>query len=130
MYLKTVAYIFPCMKLSYSFLLQFPLGWEVSSSIQFTVLICVQVKLLARHIGKPIEEIARDIRRPKYFSPSEAVDYGIIDKVNNHHGRPEETTQSDLTTTDSNYHVLQVIYNEKIQEDGGVVSELKRSNLI
>ncbi|CAO2192950.1 unnamed protein product [Urochloa humidicola] len=63
------------------------------------------VKLLARHIGKPVEEIARDIRRPKYFSPSEAVDYGIIDKV---------------------------IYNEKIQEDGGVgvVSELKKSNLI
>ncbi|CAL4964224.1 unnamed protein product [Urochloa decumbens] len=61
------------------------------------------VKLLARHIGKPVEEIARDIRRPKYFSPSEAVDYGIIDKV---------------------------IHNEKIQEDGGVVSELKRSNLI
>ncbi|CAO2198315.1 unnamed protein product [Urochloa humidicola] len=63
------------------------------------------VKLLARHIGKPVEEIARDIRRPKYFSPSEAVDYGIIDKV---------------------------IYNEKIQEDSGVgvVSELKRSNLI
>lgn len=55
--------------------------------------------MLARHIGKPIEEIARDIRRPKYFSPSEAVDYGIIDKVNNHHSRPEETTQSDLTTT-------------------------------
>ncbi|KAL5671528.1 hypothetical protein ACJX0J_015834, partial [Zea mays] len=53
------------------------------------------VKLLARHIGKPMEEIARDIRRPKYFSPSEAVDYGIIDKV---------------------------IYNEKIQEDGGVRS--------
>jgi ATP-dependent protease ClpP protease subunit len=28
-----------------------------------------------------MDEIARDIRRPKYFSPSEAVDYGIIDKV-------------------------------------------------
>ncbi|XP_062196362.1 ATP-dependent Clp protease proteolytic subunit-related protein 4, chloroplastic [Phragmites australis] len=61
------------------------------------------VKLLSRHIGKPIEEIARDIRRPKYFSPSEAVDYGIIDKV---------------------------LYNEKGHEDSGVVSELKRSNLI
>lgn len=61
------------------------------------------VKLMARHIGKPIEEIARDIRRPKYFSPSEAVDYGIIDKV---------------------------LYNEKSQGDGGVVSELKKSNLI
>jgi ATP-dependent Clp protease protease subunit len=61
------------------------------------------VKLLSRHIGKPMDEIARDIRRPKYFSPSEAVDYGIIDKV---------------------------LYNEKGHEDGGVVSELKRSNLI
>ncbi|KAL5228450.1 hypothetical protein ABZP36_016715 [Zizania latifolia] len=61
------------------------------------------VKLLSRHIGKSAEEIAQDIKRPKYFSPSEAVDYGIIDKV---------------------------LYNEKSQEDGGVVSELKRSNLI
>ncbi|GJN37936.1 hypothetical protein PR202_gb26937 [Eleusine coracana subsp. coracana] len=61
------------------------------------------VKLLSRHIGKPMDEIARDIRRPKYFSPSEAVDYGIIDKV---------------------------LYNEKGHEDAGVVSELKRSNLI
>ncbi|KAG8052684.1 hypothetical protein GUJ93_ZPchr0001g31155 [Zizania palustris] len=61
------------------------------------------VKLLSRHIGKSAEQIAQDIKRPKYFSPSEAVDYGIIDKV---------------------------LYNEKIQEDGGVVSELKRSNLI
>jgi ATP-dependent Clp protease, protease subunit len=104
----------------------------VRNFFQYTIycLLCVQVKLLARHIGKPMEEIARDIRRPKYFSPSEAVDYGIIDKVNNHHSRPEGTTQFDLATTDSNYHVIQVIYNEKIQEDGGVVSELKRSNLI
>jgi hypothetical protein len=61
------------------------------------------IKLLSRHIGKSVEEIAQDIKRPKYFSPSEAVDYGIIDKV---------------------------LYNEKSQEDGGVVSELKRSNLI
>ncbi|TVU22632.1 hypothetical protein EJB05_32346 [Eragrostis curvula] len=61
------------------------------------------VKLLSRHIGKPMDEIARDIRRPKYFSPSEAVDYGIIDKV---------------------------LYNEKGHADAGVVSELKRSNLI
>ncbi|KAK3163463.1 hypothetical protein QOZ80_1AG0004080 [Eleusine coracana subsp. coracana] len=61
------------------------------------------VKLLSRHIGKPMDEIAQDIRRPKYFSPSEAVDYGIIDKV---------------------------LYNEKGHEDAGVVSELKRSNLI
>lgn len=40
-----------------------------------------KVKLYAKHIGKSPEEIEADIRRPKYFSPSEAVEYGIIDKV-------------------------------------------------
>lgn len=32
-------------------------------------------------MGKSTEQIEADIRRPKYFSPSEAVEYGIIDKV-------------------------------------------------
>lgn len=32
-------------------------------------------------MGKTTEQIEADIRRPKYFSPSEAVEYGIIDKV-------------------------------------------------
>lgn len=40
-----------------------------------------KVKLYAKHIGKSPEQIEADIRRPKYFSPSEAVEYGIIDKV-------------------------------------------------
>ncbi|KAL8152195.1 hypothetical protein V2J09_009955 [Rumex salicifolius] len=39
------------------------------------------VKLYARHTGKTHEEIEEDIRRPRYFSPTEAVEYGIIDKV-------------------------------------------------
>ncbi|XVE57558.1 hypothetical protein DITRI_Ditri04bG0099900 [Diplodiscus trichospermus] len=39
------------------------------------------VKLYAKHMGKSPEQIEADIRRPKYFSPSEAVEYGIIDKV-------------------------------------------------
>lgn len=30
---------------------------------------------------KTPEQIEADIQRPKYFSPSEAVEYGIIDKV-------------------------------------------------
>ena len=37
--------------------------------------------LLARHIGKTEEEISKDIQRPRYFNPYEAVDYGIIDNV-------------------------------------------------
>ncbi|KAJ9537045.1 hypothetical protein OSB04_029778 [Centaurea solstitialis] len=61
------------------------------------------VKLYAKHIGKTTEEIEEDIRRPKYFSPSEAVEYGIIDKV---------------------------IYNERGSEDRGVLSDLRKSQLI
>ncbi|XP_038902969.1 ATP-dependent Clp protease proteolytic subunit-related protein 4, chloroplastic [Benincasa hispida] len=61
------------------------------------------VKLYAKHIGKSTEEIEADIRRPKYFSPSEAVEYGIIDKV---------------------------LYNERTTEDRGVVSDLKKAQLI
>ena len=40
-----------------------------------------KVKLYAKHFGKTPEQIEADIRRPKYFSPSEAVEYGIMDKV-------------------------------------------------
>ncbi|CAO2837881.1 unnamed protein product [Amaranthus hypochondriacus] len=61
------------------------------------------VKLFSRHVGKPPEVIEADIRRPKYFSPSEAVEYGIIDKV---------------------------LYNEKSPEDKGVVADLKKAQFI
>ncbi|KAI9089222.1 hypothetical protein K1719_029501 [Acacia pycnantha] len=61
------------------------------------------VKLYARHIGKSTEQIEADILRPKYFSPSEAVEYGIIDKV---------------------------LYNERGTGDRGVLSDLKRAKLI
>ncbi|XP_042418896.1 ATP-dependent Clp protease proteolytic subunit-related protein 4, chloroplastic-like [Zingiber officinale] len=60
------------------------------------------VGLYSRHIGKSREQIEEDIRRPKYFSPSEAVEYGIIDKV---------------------------LYNEKRQEDQSVISDLKKGQL-
>ncbi|KAG2679942.1 hypothetical protein I3843_11G074500 [Carya illinoinensis] len=61
------------------------------------------VNLLAKHVGKSPEQIEDDIRRPKYFSPSEAVEYGIIDKV---------------------------LYNERSSKDRGVVSDLKKAQLI
>ncbi|ONK59167.1 uncharacterized protein A4U43_C08F3670 [Asparagus officinalis] len=61
------------------------------------------VNLYSKHIGKTPEQIEEDIRRPKYFSPSEAVEYGLIDKV---------------------------LYNERGSEDRSVVSDLKRAQLI
>lgn len=37
--------------------------------------------VLSKGIGKSIEEIEKDINRPKYFDPWEAVEYGLIDQV-------------------------------------------------
>jgi len=39
------------------------------------------IDLLATGTGKSREEIANDIRRPKYFRPQEAIDYGLADKI-------------------------------------------------
>ncbi|KAG5539998.1 hypothetical protein RHGRI_020287 [Rhododendron griersonianum] len=39
------------------------------------------VEVFAERTGKTKEQIETDIRRPKYFSASEAVEYGLIDKV-------------------------------------------------
>lgn len=41
----------------------------------------MQVELMAKHMNKDVETISRDIERPKYFNPYEAVEYGIIDRV-------------------------------------------------
>ncbi|KAJ4848062.1 hypothetical protein Tsubulata_015847 [Turnera subulata] len=61
------------------------------------------VKLLSWHTGKSRDEIEADIIHPKYFTPSEAVEYGIID---------------------------QVLYTENAPEDQGVVAALRRAQLI
>jgi len=63
----------------------------------------LKVKLYSKHIGKSPEQIEADMKRPKYFSPTEAVEYGIIDKV---------------------------VYNERGSQDRGVVSDLKKAQLI
>mmetsp|Transcript_945 Transcript_945/g.3612 ORF Transcript_945/g.3612 Transcript_945/m.3612 type:complete len:256 (+) Transcript_945:133-900(+) len=39
------------------------------------------LELLSKGVGKTYEEIEKDINRPKYFNPWEAVEYGLIDQV-------------------------------------------------
>ncbi|XP_075520818.1 ATP-dependent Clp protease proteolytic subunit-related protein 1, chloroplastic [Primulina tabacum] len=39
------------------------------------------LELLAKGIGKPKEELEKDIQRPKYFRAQEAINYGIADKI-------------------------------------------------
>ncbi|XP_076935270.1 ATP-dependent Clp protease proteolytic subunit-related protein 1, chloroplastic-like [Bidens hawaiensis] len=41
------------------------------------------LELLEKGIGKPKDEINKDIMRPKYFQAQEAIDYGIADKIIN-----------------------------------------------
>lgn len=39
------------------------------------------VRMLSKHTGHSQNKIAKDIMRPKYFTPEEAVEYAIIDKI-------------------------------------------------
>jgi len=38
-------------------------------------------ELLAQHVGKPVEQIAKDTERDYYLSADEALAYGLIDQV-------------------------------------------------
>jgi ATP-dependent Clp protease protease subunit len=38
-------------------------------------------EILIRHTGKPLEQIERDTDRDKFMAPSEALEYGLIDRV-------------------------------------------------
>jgi ATP-dependent Clp protease, protease subunit len=42
--------------------------------------------ILARHTGQTPEQIASDVERDRFMSPTEAKDYGIIDHVVEHKG--------------------------------------------
>mmetsp|Transcript_37326 Transcript_37326/g.71551 ORF Transcript_37326/g.71551 Transcript_37326/m.71551 type:complete len:258 (+) Transcript_37326:75-848(+) len=39
------------------------------------------MEILSLNTGHEIEKLEKDINRPKYFSPQEAVEYGLIDRV-------------------------------------------------
>jgi ATP-dependent Clp protease, protease subunit len=38
-------------------------------------------EIYARHTGKPVEEVHRDMERDRFFKASEAAEYGLIDRV-------------------------------------------------
>ena len=38
-------------------------------------------EIYAEHTGRPVEDLRRDMERDRFFSPHEAVDYGLIDRV-------------------------------------------------
>ena len=50
-------------------------------SVSLRPAIRMQIRIMARCTGHPADKLERDISRPRYFNPYEAIEYGIIDKV-------------------------------------------------
>ena len=38
-------------------------------------------QIIARHSGKPVEQVRRDIDRDRFMTPEEALDYGLVDEI-------------------------------------------------
>ena len=55
-------------------------------------------ELMAKHTGRPVEQIERDVDRDRFMSADEARDYGLIDQVITHRGEVvEESVQPSIT---------------------------------
>ncbi|KAJ0970710.1 hypothetical protein J5N97_018669 [Dioscorea zingiberensis] len=74
------------------------------------------VNILSEHTGKPPEQIEQDIKRPKYFSPSAAVEYGIIDQMFN--TDRDEGDQSMILNV-KQAKLLKVLYKSPVKQEGG-----------
>jgi ATP-dependent Clp protease protease subunit len=42
-------------------------------------------EIYAHHTGQSEEQVHRDMERDRFFKPEEAVEYGLIDRVIEHH---------------------------------------------
>jgi ATP-dependent Clp protease protease subunit len=42
-------------------------------------------EIYALHTGQPLEQVHTDMERDRFFNPEQAVEYGLIDKVIEHH---------------------------------------------
>jgi ATP-dependent Clp protease, protease subunit len=38
-------------------------------------------QILARHTGKPVEQVLTDIDRDRFMTPAEALEYGLVDQI-------------------------------------------------
>lgn len=57
------------------------------------------VRLLAKHTGHSEEKISKDIARPRYFDPYQAMEYSIIDRVL----EPDEDTLKQVVRSSQGY---------------------------
>jgi ATP-dependent Clp protease protease subunit len=49
-------------------------------------------EIYARHTGRPAEDLHRDMERDRFFTPPEAVEYGLVDEVIERHELRREPT--------------------------------------
>ena len=54
--------------------------------------------LMAKHTGRPVEQIERDIDRDRFMSADEAKSYGIVDHVISHRGELVEPSKQPAIT--------------------------------
>jgi ATP-dependent Clp protease, protease subunit len=38
-------------------------------------------EIIARHSGRPVEQVLEDIDRDRFMTPEEAVEYGLLDAI-------------------------------------------------
>jgi ATP-dependent Clp protease, protease subunit len=65
-------------------------GYAVEIAIQaeqFTVMRRLMAELTAQHTGQTVERILKDGERDRWFTPEEALDYGMIDRIIERPGR-------------------------------------------
>ena len=55
-------------------------------------------ELMAKHTGRPVEQIERDIDRDRFMSAEEAKSYGIVDHVISHRGELVEPSKQPSMT--------------------------------
>jgi ATP-dependent Clp protease protease subunit len=50
-------------------------------------------ELMAKHTGRPVEQIERDTDRDRFMSAEEAKEYGMVDNVIAHRGEIVEAVK-------------------------------------
>lgn len=56
-------------------------------------------ELMAKHTGRPVEQVERDVDRDRFMSAEEAKEYGIIDTIVQHRGEVVDASSQPTLTT-------------------------------
>ncbi len=56
-------------------------------------------ELMAKHTGRPVEQVERDVDRDRFMSAEEAKEYGIVDTIVQHRGEVVDASSQPTLTT-------------------------------